>query len=402
MIRRLRLRFISEVLLVVAIIIITLGLAVNIVVYRGTISKYDDSIDVFYNDITHDKDVFAEPDISPALFNDRRLFVIRYLKDIGFNTFDLNNIINFDPDIALDTAEKALLSGKDYGVVGKFRFGAFPDGSGNILFIFINLKNNNDFLKELQTTTIIFSIAIFLITASLVIPISNNVVSTIAEHINSQKEFITNAGHDLKTPISVISANMDVLSLNDKDNQWIQSTKKQVKYLKKLLNNIIVTSKLMESGFTTPFEDFDLSHTAQSIIEMFTDIAHSRNLIYTSNIEPNIICYGSEFYCSQLITILCENAVKYSVENGKIDIALRKFKGNIYFNITNTRDPEEKIEINKLFNRFYRGDKSRSTDTYGNGLGLSMAKSIAEMHSGSISAYCKTDDTITFSVILKG
>ena len=402
MIQRFRLKFISEVILVVAVIIITLGLAVNTAVYAGTISKYDESIDAFYDEITHIQNVFTEPDLSPYLINDSRMFVVRYLKDSGFNTFDLHNIINVDADTASDTAENALLSATDYGTVDQYRFGAFSDETGNILFIFVSLKANNDFIDELQTTTIIVSIAVFLITAFIAIPISNNIVFTVSEHINAQKEFITNASHDLKTPVAVISANMDVLSLKDKDNQWIESTKKQVKYLKKLINNIIVTSKLMEKGFSAPFEDFDLSNATQSIVEIFTEIAHSKNLTYTVNIEPDITCYGNDFYYRQLITILCENALKYSVENGKIDIALRKYKDNIYFNITKTRDPKASIEVHKLFDRFYRGDKSRSTDTYGNGLGLSMAKSIAEMHKGSISAYCKTHDTITFSVILKG
>ena len=94
--------------------------------------------------------------------------------------------------------------------------------------------------------------------------------------------------------------------------------------------------------------------------------------------------------------------MNYSNENGKIELSLYSRKNNIYFTIYNTRDPNDNLDMNKLFDRFYRGDKSRSSDKYGNGLGLTMAKSITEMHGGTITAHCKTEDSITFTVTLKG
>ncbi|MBE6949381.1 MAG: HAMP domain-containing histidine kinase [Ruminococcaceae bacterium] len=402
MIRRFQLRFIGTVLTVALAIIAVLSLVITGSVETEIIKRYDIALVDMRDNIFGDVDVFAAPNDHIMTYCDEYLFAVRYIEGYGFCEVDFSDIINLEPQLAEKIAKAAFATELEKGTVEEYRFRAFSEGEGLVLYVFASLKSNNIFIDVLDDIVIFAAAFIFLITAGLSIPISKNAAELISEQLEDQREFITNASHDLKTPVSVISANMDVLSLTDPDNQWVQSTKKQAKYMKTLINNIITTSKLMEKGFSVPFERFNFSEAMADVIESYVEPAHSANYTFTANIQPNIICNGNEFYCRQLAAILCDNAVKYSTENSKIELSIRKIEGYIYLNMTNNRDPEQHIETDKLFDRFYRGDKSRSSEKHGNGLGLSMAKSVAELHGGSIEAYCKTDDTITFSVILKG
>lgn len=401
MIRRLRLKFIAVVLAVVLAIITILGIIINIAVYHGTYSEYDKAMDGFY-EYFEDLEPFSDEKIGISKPTDDSLFFVRKPSGGDFLDCDLNSVTNLEYEQVLELSHTAINSYSDHGLAEIYRYGVYEDASGNQTVFFQNVIINISFLNELKSMTILVSILIFIITGIITVPISRRIVSMVEEQINTQNEFITNASHDLKTPMAVISANMDVLSISNGDNQWIQSTKKQVKYLTKLVNHMITTSKLNEKGFSTPFESFDFSHAAQDVADQFTELAASRNLIYTHSIETDIIYYGSEIYIRQLLTILCENAITYSEENGRVSISLRKQKNSIILTVFNTRDPAAPLEINRIFDRFYRGDRSRSSDRYGNGLGLSMAKSITEMHGGTITAQCKTADSITFNVILKG
>lgn len=402
MIRRFRLKFISIVLITVFAILTIFGITINVIVINETYNNSNNFIDNFYEFITQTNYLSGRTNADAGLPIDSGLFFVRIQNGKDILSDDLENIVGMETDEACRLSEAAFNSNDERGIVGDYRYCIYTDDIGDQIIVFEKFDDNIMFLHDLKIASILAGVVIFLIAAMLTIPISNNVTATVAEQINIQNEFVTHASHDLKTPIAVISANMDVLSLTDKDNKWVQSTKKQVMYLKKLVSHMITVSKLSEKNHTVSFEKFNLSTAVYDITGMFAHIAKSKNLTFTQDIESDIYMYGNEFYIRQLITILCENAVNYSNENGKIELSLYSRKNNICFTVYNTRDPNDNLDMNKLFDRFYRGDKSRSSDKYGNGLGLSMAKSISEMHSGTITAHCKTEDSITFTVTLKG
>ena len=414
MIRRLRMQFITMALTSVLSVIVIVAISINMMVFSNISSGADRDIDKLYEFITENDDYYrwygawptsAEgagvPYVDPmAAAKDVTFFVIHRSAEGVFSGDDIGRIPGINEIEAQELALSALNSYKDRGGVSVYRYGIFEDDSGNKTVVFLNIESSLDFFRGLLRMSILVAVACLIVAAGAVLLISNSVVKDAAESIDRQKQFITNASHDLKTPIAVISANMDVLSLQGEDNQWVRSSKKQLGRLKKLVTDLIDVSKLSEDSIALTFEAFDLSALVTDIAESFSEMAELRGLSYSQSIEPKLTYHGSEMYIRKLLAILCDNAIKYTNDGGRIEFTLSAYKNRIYISLFNTSDLVKGLEVDRLFDRFYRGDKSRSGETAGNGIGLAVAEAIADAHGGEIFARCDTDDSIVFTVIL--
>ena len=228
---------------------------------------------------------------------------------------------------------------------------------------------------------------------------SGQAVAPVVESLDKQKRFITDAGHELKTPLAVISANVDVLELESGKSEWTSSIKNQTKRMNDLVKNLLTLSRMDEEVINVVYTDTDISNVIKETASSFEAIATSKGKNYRMDIEEGIHITGDKNALTQLTSLLIDNAMKYSSEKGIINVSLSKNK-NIVFEVSNTCDFIPEGNLDRLFDRFYRADSSRSRDTGGYGIGLSVARAIASSHGGTIEAKRDGDKVIRFIVTL--
>ena len=221
---------------------------------------------------------------------------------------------------------------------------------------------------------------------------SKRAIKPLVENAVMQKQFITDAGHELKTPLTVISANMDVLALETGENEWVQSTKKQVANMRGLVNELIYLSRLDEEDAKLKREDVDLSRVVRDASEPFAGMAEFSGKTMSVEVEDSVHISGDGAALQRLTSILCDNAVKYAPEGDAIRVRLKQDKRGIAFSVENgLKQPLSQDQIAHLFDRFYRTDESRNRESGGYGIGLSVAKAIVEKHRGTIRAVQSKD-----------
>lgn len=211
-----------------------------------------------------------------------------------------------------------------------------------------------------------------------------------AESYAKQKRFITDAGHELKTPLTIISSNTDVLEMTQGENEWTASIKSQVKRLAKLTNDLVSLSRLDEENSKLIMTDFSLSDAVTEALEPYKKLAEQNGKRLDAFVQLNISYTGNEDSIRKLVGILADNAIKYSSVGGAITVSLKQSGRGAALQFSNPVDSIEKGNHDIMFERFYRSDESRSSETGGYGIGLSIAKAIVLSHRGKIGA--RSDD----------
>ena len=223
----------------------------------------------------------------------------------------------------------------------------------------------------------------------LVILLSKKTIAPVARSIEKQKQFVTNAGHEIKTPLAIILANTDAMELHNGENKWSKNIRAQTLRLSGLMQNLLMLAKMDESSAKLPMCEFDISTAAEDTVSAFIEPAALKGVMIEQDIQKGLQLNGNRDSMVQLMTVLLDNAVKYTVSGGMIRAKLSGNEKNITLSIANTCEPIDHPE--KLFDRFYRGDSARTQKNGGYGIGLSVALAIAELHKGSITAENITD-----------
>ena len=218
----------------------------------------------------------------------------------------------------------------------------------------------------------------------LVILLSRKTIAPVARSIEKQKQFVTNAGHEIKTPLAIILANTDAMELHNGENKWSKNIRAQTLRLSGLMQNLLMLAKMDESSTKLPMCEFDISTAAEDTVGAFIEPAALKGIMIEQDIKKGIRLSGNRGSIVQLMTVLLDNAVKYTESGGVIRAELYGSEKNITLSIANTCEPIDHPE--KLFDRFYRGDSARTQKNGGYGIGLSVAQAIAELHKGSITA----------------
>lgn len=222
-----------------------------------------------------------------------------------------------------------------------------------------------------------------------------------------QNQFIADASHELKTPLTVILANLQILSAH-KDStiksqeKWLENTREEAKRMKKLVEGLLFLAR-SDAGVlteTTPHQMLDFSDSVLNCVLLFESVAFEQKVKLTSSISPDISLSGSEAQLKQLVLILLDNACKYAGKNGAVNLELKKSPHNACLTVQNTGDPIPLEEQKHIFERFYRTDKSRVRKEAGYGLGLSIARTIVEHHKGKIIVSSNSEEGTIFTVSL--
>ena len=216
--------------------------------------------------------------------------------------------------------------------------------------------------------------------------VSGRIVKPIAESYEKQKRFVSDAGHEMKTPLTIINANLDLLD-GEAGKEELDEIRTQTRRMTELTNNLVYLSKMEESEHKTAMVEMPLSDIVGETVNSFHTLTASKNIEMSADIAGGITANGSPDAIRRLASILLENAVKYSPDGGKITVTLSQNKKNATLSVYNTTETEiDKATLPYVFDRFYRTDASRNSETGGHGIGLSIAKAIVTVHGGSISA----------------
>lgn len=326
-----------------------------------------------------------------------RFFTVRFDQKGNVLSADIRSIASVSRDEAIAYAEKALEHSDERGWIDDFRYKRYDTSAGQAV-VFINglntKQNNRQFMFAASLVFAASSIVIII----LIILISRKAVKPAAESYEKQKQFITDANHELKTPLTLIHTNLDIMETEIGANEWLSDIREETKIMTKLVNRLVSLARMDEDNPKFTKENFSLSEVVLDTVSAFAQHIRNQQKRILTDVPDGINYHGEEAAIRQLISILMDNAVKYCDPEGIIRITLRGGKHPIIL-VDNSYMAVGNIELDRLFDRFYRADKAR---TYGGGfgIGLSIAKAIVEKHHGNINASPLDDDTIRFHVSL--
>ena len=327
-----------------------------------------------------------------------RFFRIFLDEDKKVTNVNMDHIAAVDEKKAVRMTKMAMLRRGKVGLVGSYRYRKeYKDGQVRSI-IFLDCKENQSFYHLAVTITITVSTLLTCLITVIFAIASKRAVRPFEINSNRQKQFITDASHELKTPLAIISANAEVLQYKGDGNEWTQNIIDQTKHMGKLINQLLVLAKLDEVQEKSEKQEADLKLLLEETIEPFEEVATQKKVTLKLHLEEGVTIRVNREQIAQLVSILTENAAKYVNDGGKIVWRLTKTQHGAVLVVKNTTE-KELPDTKRMFDRFYRSDSSRSSKTGGQGIGLSIAKKIVDSHKGSITAKAG-DGMVTFRVSL--
>lgn len=268
------------------------------------------------------------------------------------------------------------------------------------MYIFLDCEQDLTTFHNFLIASIAISLAGFVGVFILVVFFSRKAIQPVVESYAKQKRFITDASHEIKTPLTIIDANTEIIEMMEGENEWTQSIRNQINRLAELTNKMVFLTRMDEENAQFTMLDFSLSDAVIETVEPFSAVAQTKNRKLVYKVEPNISYHGDESMIRQLLSLLVDNAIKYSTDPGEIRVELHASGKNRILKVWNTVEEMEKGSHDELFDRFYRRDASRSQKTAGHGIGLSVVQAIVQAHKGKITARSEDGNSLQFTITL--
>ena len=406
MIRKLRRKLILVAMLSLLLVLLLILGAVNLLNYRSVMVEADRVLAIltenggsFPEDALSQKKDFFRGKTSELPYTSR-FFSITLDADGSILAVNLENTTTVDRAAAVHYASRALERGRETGFLDEFRFMRRDTGENATLFVFLDCTKGLTTAARFLFTCLGISAGGLAAVFLLLLLLSKRIVKPVSESYEKQKRFITDAGHELKTPLTILSADVDVLEMRHGSNEWLQDIRLQIRRLTELTHDLIYLSKMEEEQSRLQMEFFSLSDLAEELVQSFQTLAKAQNKPFSSQIQPELTFHGDERAIGQVISILLDNALKYSPPEGAISLTLEKRGRHLHLEVCNTAASLPSENLNRLFDRFYRADPSRSSQTGGYGIGLSIAKAVVAAHRGEITAFSRDGHSLTVSVHL--
>lgn len=340
----------------------------------------------------------------PEILNNTSSFYLVANENDQLITINDGNLMNpVGNKEAKQFADTVLDSGRNSGTIkkdGTVYSYTLHSENGLSVIIFVNDSLTGTANGNLLKISLLVSAAVWLILFILIIIVSGYVIKPVADSMDRQKQFISNASHELKTPITVISATIDIIAGKNGKDRWTECIKEQAKKMQKLVTELLDLSRLLEVHTArTNFKVNDISETVKNTLLYFESLLFESGKELSQDIEENIRMKCDNDKISQLTGILLDNALKYSDDGSEICFSLKKEKEGVVISCSNPCSDFTASDTAKLFERFFRSENDHSHEQEGFGLGLSIAQAIAELHNGTISASYE-NNIITFTVVL--
>lgn len=310
----------------------------------------------------------------------------------------LNNN-ELEADTAQNYIDSILKKDESSGMLSSLQFYKLEKSNGTLI-VFTDKSAETDMLNKLLRTTVTIGFISLLFLSAAAFFLSRKIIQPLKTAFNKQNQFISDASHELKTPLTVISANADVLSGEIGENKWLTYIRSQTDRMNVLVNDLLNLTRLENNSSDFVRTDFDLSKAVINTALPFECRAFETNKKFELNVDDNITVNGSEKHIKQMTAVFIDNALKYSDNGGTVRISLKAIGDKKLLSVYNTGNGINDDEKEKIFERFYRSDESRNRSTGGYGLGLSIAKSIIDKHKFKIQVETSPGKSICFIVTM--
>lgn len=410
MIKRLKLKFMVLTMTALTVLLAAVVTGMNLISYNSLLTEADVTLSLMSKHggrLPSPEEGGIKPGpfhehISPELPYESRYFSVVLDVDGNVKFVETGKIASVDRESAVAYAEKVAELGRDSGFADRFRYCVTDEVMGQrIIFLDCGrmLESFYTFLYASVIMAVVGLTAVFIT----VFFISGRILRPITESYEKQKRFITDAGHEMKTPLTVINANVDLLEMDaqGEELEYLSAVKQQTKRLAALTGDLVMLARMEESTRSPIAIDFPLSEVVSDVASEYKSPMAASGKSYEYRVEPMLTMKGDASSVGKLVSQLLENAVKYSSPNGEVILELTKHGKNAVLTVSNSFDgslsPDELVH---LFDRFYRVDTSRSSDVGGSGIGLSVVKAIVLNHDGKVKAQCPRDGVFAITVSL--
>ena len=404
MIRKLRRKFIWIAMVSMIFVLGTIVAVINVLNYQKT-DKYSDKIIALLTDNEggFPKDFPFRPNqgdgMTPETPFEARFFTVMIDKNGKIVFSRTEQIAAITPETAENYAKSLYEDGKTTGMYDDYKYRAKETDEGT-LYIFLDCTREMNSFRNFLQTSILISLGGLAVVFILIIIFSHIALKPVEESYQKQKHFITNASHDIKTPLTIINAGAEVIELEHGEGEWTKEIKKQTQRLTALTDKLVFLSRMDEENYQIEKREFNLSELLSEAIEPYESMGEAKGFSFSLNCQSGIYYKGNEEMLSQTVALIMDNAMKYTNINGTITVSLKKTVKGIEICFKNTTDDINIGNHNEIFERFYRADKSRNSKTGGHGIGLSVVKAIITAHKGKISAHSTDGRSMEFLIVL--
>lgn len=416
MLKKMRWHFILAAMLAVFIMLVAVLAGINVWNYHTTAERADQRIQEIYGfesgkvpGMENSEENASQP-VPPDIFNrpddhdpeapyTTRFFIVRLDEEGNVTDVSTDFIASVTQTEAEEFARKVLNEKRQVGYYKNYRFQILAKKNDNIV-IFLNTTMELRSVRNVLLISCLVGVVCFLVVFLLVILLSKRAMKPYIRNIERQKRFITDASHEIKTPLTSIATSVDVIEMEYGEDEWTRNIHKQTSKMSRMVADLVTLSRLDEENPFLERTEFSLSDAVWEVAEPFASLAKAQGKKYSQRIEENLTLCGNPDATRQMISVLLDNAMKYSDENGTIRLDVYKVHGKTKIEVFNTCVLEETQNLSRLFDRFYRPDNSRSRKTGGSGVGLSIAQAVAEAYGGKIKVSSKDGKSIMFQVTI--
>ena len=349
---------------------------------------------------------FARPDLPVGVpkndydtFMSSNFFVVRFDRSGDVVHTDVSRTSTVSEEAAVELAQEIYRSGGDSGKAENFRYIVkenYIRSEKSVFFLDISAESFS-YIRVLLLSVGAGAVCWGLMLL-FVIMLSRRAIRPIAENIEKQKQFVTNAGHEIKTPLAIIQSNTEAMEMYNGENKWSRNIREQTVRLGGLMNNLLTLARMDEGRAKANVIELDLSTALEDVVRSFMQPMEEKDITFKVEIQNGVYLNSDRTQMEQLLSILLDNAVKYTDESGEIWIYLQKNGKHTRLRIENTCKNLPDVPPDKLFDRFYRGDASRTQKSGGYGVGLAIARSFADANGGALRAEYIASDRICFTV----
>ncbi len=339
---------------------------------------------------------------NPPIDANTKMSAIYFTVQVGANhtIFSVNTerIADISNEDAANLCRQVMEQDRSKGKIQNFLFRAAKNQrDGTLIYLFLDTTAQQHTILRVAFFSLTAGLLCFVAMLLLVILISKKAIRPIAENIERQKQFVTDAGHEIKTPLAIILANAEAMELYQGDNKWLKNIREQTVRLNGLMQNLLALAKADETQTVLRMEKLSFLSEISEALEAFSEPIRLKELKLITKIEPDLSLQADREQIRRLLSVLFDNAVKYSPAKGELLISCQRDGKKINFTVRNQCEKLPDCPPEKLFDRFYRSNAARTQKTGGYGIGLSIAKTIVESHGGAICAAYVPPDQIAFT-----
>ena len=404
MIQKLRVRFVILAMSTLLTVLLVLVGGINIANYTGIVSEADrllspDNLGRMEKTIGGKADIVFNGPLAQERHNYARFFSVTLAADGTILDVQIPVFSFVEREEATALAEKVCAQPSDNGFQSVYRYSRQSSGDDTVTIRFLDCGRELGSFQRFLLVSLILSALGVLVLFGIVVYFSGRIVRPFAESYEKQKQFITDAGHEIKTPLTIIQADADVLEMDLGENEWLADIQNNVRRLTDLTNDLVSLARMEEGGTPLELVEIPISDVVVETAQSFRTLAQAQNKELIIRAEPMLSMDADEKAIAKLVGILMDNALKYAPEGTAIILCLEKQGKQLRLWVENVSAvPLPEGNLNRLFERFYRTDPSRNSQSGGHGIGLSIASAIASAHNGQIHASQPRPDSLRITV----